>query len=89
MPNTRVPPPMGLLFYLDFVYQNEDKIRKAYTVTESNIDEVKLNFRKNDIQIGDIVEDWDEGGWHALAGRAGEQIVRDGEIIHKRLTRML
>jgi hypothetical protein len=41
-----------------------------------------------DIKIGDIINEWNDGGWTSLAGRAGEDVVRNGEIIYKRLTKM-
>ena len=57
-------------------------------VTEDNIEYIKAQFKTEDVQIGDTVETWDNGGWNALAGRAGLQLKRNGKDIRFILTRM-
>ena len=45
----------------------------------------KINRRSSEIaaemESGDELWEWDSGGWHRLAGRAGVAIVRDGKIV--------
>ena len=60
--------------------------KPSYLVTEDNIKTVKEKFKTEDIQIGDEIRYWDDGGWEYLAGRAGEEIVREGKILHRILT---
>ena len=92
--------PSGMLYYSEFSYTNPEDIRESkypYTVNEINIDEITAIWdvkkyttyvEHGDIQIGDVINEWNDGGWTSLAGRAGEDVVRNGEIIYKRLTRM-
>lgn len=80
-------PTPGSLFHLEYS-SNPQPTERGYIVDETNIEETKIVFRKDDIVVGDVVRPWDDGGWGALAGRAGEDVVRDGNVIHKRLTRM-
>lgn len=58
-------------------------------VTKDNLEQVRKEFKNEKIQIGDEIFAWDMGGWHALAGRAGEIVVRNNtEFITARLTKM-
>jgi hypothetical protein len=61
---------------------------RNYIVDESNIESTKIDFGTEDVQIGDEVKAFDWGGWNALAGRAGEQLLRDGKVINGRYTRI-
>ena len=82
-----LPPPSDQLFYLDVKYHDRiNDIKYPFLVTLENIERVKKDFKKEDVIIGDQVEYWETGG--VLSMRAGEQIIRAGEIVHKRLTKM-
>lgn len=59
-----------------------------YSVNETNIEETKELFNYDDVQIGDNVEEWDMGGWGALAGRAGISLMRNGVELKSKLTMM-
>jgi hypothetical protein len=59
-----------------------------YVVDETNIEVTKQLFKIEDVQIGDTVEEWDHGGWGALAGRAGISLMRNGIELKSILTRM-
>jgi hypothetical protein len=61
---------------------------RNYIVDESNIESTKVDFSTEDVQIGDEVKAFDWGGWNALAGRAGEQLLRHGKVINGRYTRI-
>jgi hypothetical protein len=81
--------PQGVIHYIDFKVNESDTYTEyPYTVTEENLETLRKEWKKDDIQIGDQVTYWDKGGWSSLGGRAGEHIRRNGEIIHTRLTRM-
>jgi hypothetical protein len=88
-----MPEPLGVLLYMDFKIKEsqeylEPQSQYPYTVSEENLEALRKEWKKDDIQIGDQVTYWDKGGWGSLSGRAGEHIRRDGKIIHTRLTRM-
>jgi hypothetical protein len=87
---SQMPPPQGTLFYLDFKYgsSESDKPEYPYEITPENIETVRKNWKDLDLQVGDQITQWDKSGWGSLSGRAGEQVRRNGEIIHTRLTRM-
>jgi hypothetical protein len=76
------------LFKLEVSHEHHSTYERNYIVDESNIESTKVDFSTEDVQIGDEVKAFDWGGWNALAGRAGEEVVRDGSTIHKRLTRI-
>lgn len=59
-----------------------------YVVDEINIAVTKQLFKTEDVQIGDTVEEWDHGGWAALAGRAGISLMRNGIELKSILTCM-
>lgn len=59
-----------------------------YVVDATNIEDTKTLFNTEDVQIGDNVEEWDRGGWNALAGRAGISLMRNGVELKSKLTMM-
>lgn len=59
-----------------------------YVVDETNIENTKTLFNTEDVQIGDNIEEWDMGGWGALAGRAGIYLMRNGVKLKSKLTMM-
>lgn len=74
---------------LEYTYvSSEVPINYPYLVTQDNLKQTQANFKTEDVVIGDTVDEWDTGGWLQLAGRAGEHIVRNGKVVHTRLTRM-
>ena len=75
------------LFKITYVSEIQEPIYHP-VVTEENIEYVKAQFRTEDVQIGDTVHTWDNGGWGALAGRAGLQLKRNGKDVKFILTRM-
>lgn len=75
------------LFKLEVSHEHHSIYERNYIVDESNIESTKVDFRTEDVQIGDEVKAFDWGGWNALAGRAGEQLLRDGKVINGRYTR--
>ena len=50
------------------------------TVTDENLEKIQKDFQTK-LEIGDIVEWFQYGG--ALSSRAGEQVLREGEVIEK------
>ena len=75
--------------FLKITHSSQPSIyERNYIVDESNIESTKVDFRTEDVKIGDEVKAFDWGGWNALAGRAGEQLLRDGKIINGRYTRI-
>lgn len=62
---------------------------KLRVVTEVNLEKERKTFKNEDIQVGDEIFAWDMGGWNALAGRAGEIVVRNRDkFVTARLTMM-
>jgi hypothetical protein len=78
------------LFTIEPCYNTYSSLTRErnYIVDESNIESTKADFRTDNIQIGDQVVPFDDGGWEVLAGRAGVDVIRDGKIIISRITRM-
>jgi hypothetical protein len=55
-------------------------------VSLDNIDDVMDLHPK--AQVGDMLYEWDMGGWLSLSGRAGEALFRDDKLVSSVLTRM-
>ena len=80
-------PPSGQIFYFEHtVVSKLDQIVYPFLVTLENIAKIKADFKKDDILVGDEIDSWETGG--PLSMRGGEQVLRAGNIIHKRLTKM-
>lgn len=94
--------PEGKTFYIDSKVNDEPRIVYPYLVTEENLQETiekwtlpihnwgkenLINFEKfGTIQTGDTIDELVTGG--ALSMRHYEHVVRNGEIIYKRLIAM-
>lgn len=80
-------PTADSLFHLDFSFGSV-KYERSFVVDKTNLESTKKDFKTDNVQVGDEVRPWDDGGWESLTGRAGEEVVRNGEIVAKRLTRL-
>ena len=97
VPTTPAPP--HPLYKYDYHYGDRkkdihDTLKKSFDtgveVTAENIEEEQKWFNLACIpfklEIGDIWNYWDDGGWSELAGRAGVEIHRNGKQVAKILT---
>jgi hypothetical protein len=74
--------------YEDYVRRHIDQISDAKDRTEMMRQmEPRIKERAAEIAAqmdpGDELWEWDDRGWHRLAGRGGVAIVRDGKIVKK------
>jgi hypothetical protein len=65
-------------------YEDHCDRRFPDLVNQPNAQE-KVKIRSSEIaaqmELDDELWEWDAGGWHRLAGRAGVAIVRNGNIV--------
>lgn len=75
------------VFHIVVKHEHEEEVYDKI-IGEANIAKYRELFKTKNILVGDNIETWDDGGWLQLAGRAGLQLVRNGSVIKKILTRM-
>lgn len=90
--NSTETPPMSEYMkeyfkYDDYLYSSGQRGVLTYEVTQDNLHMFKTLLKRfAEVEVGDVIEKWDDGGWSELAGRQGLILYRDGKLIGKYTT---